>query len=109
MIQLSLLETARTDPEFCALWASVLAFRRYADDFTVGGIFEQALQLNPSLREPGPVGNLLTRLQGISWSFVILIRFFEIIGECLLISFTLRPKSYDGESLKDGNIRLVPG
>ena len=70
MIQLSLLESVRTDPEFFALWSSVLAFRRYACPDSVGMLFEQATQCAPTLRHPGPTGLLLTRLQNIGWSFV---------------------------------------
>ena len=70
MIQLSLLEPVRTDPEFFALWSSVLAFRRYACPESAGTLFDQAIELAPTLPHPGPIGLILTRLQCIGWSFV---------------------------------------
>ena len=68
LLQLSLLEKPQTDPEFFALWTSVLHFRRYANPQEAGEILAQAVELLPRRRHPGPIGLLLTRLQHIEWS-----------------------------------------
>ena len=67
MIQLSLLNAPRTDPECYALYHSLLAFRRHADFDTGSDLFHKAVELPARQRPPGPHGVLLTRLQSIHW------------------------------------------
>ena len=63
LVQLSLLESPASDPEFHALWNSVSLFRRYGQHDQAEEVMCQALELPPKHRPPGPVGLMLSRLQ----------------------------------------------
>ena len=69
-IHLALTTSTITDPEFYALWQSVLHFRRHIHpdmlDLTLG----PAAVVSAKKRKPGPGGVLLTRLEQICWTYL---------------------------------------
>lgn len=66
-IHLSLVEKPLCDPEFYALWNSLVQFRVHAIEEVSSKVFSLAAEVPPRNRKPGPYGTLLTRLQAIDW------------------------------------------
>eukprot|EP00438_Fugacium_kawagutii_P018309 Skav212458 [mRNA] locus=scaffold385:177937:193005:+ [translate_table: standard] len=67
VVQLSLIDDPRLDPEYYATWVAVQQFRRMdCHDHVVPLISEVAIT-PPRQRKPGPLGVLLSRLQELQW------------------------------------------
>ena len=77
-IQFALIEKTRSDPEYYSLWATVIAFRRYATPELAVRTLSQAHELPPRRRKPGPAGVLLSRLEAIGWKYIDNFTFVDI-------------------------------
>ena len=69
-IHLSLVEKPLCDPEFFALWNSLMQFRTHASVDLSAKVFALSAAVPSRNRKPGPCGALLTRLQAIGWQWI---------------------------------------
>ena len=69
-IQLSLTTHPTADPEYYALFSTVLLFRRNITPELMDLTLSAAAILPARKRKPGPGGVLITRLESISWSYI---------------------------------------
>ena len=71
VLQLGCVEPPTFDPQFLALWQSLMSFRKHHTPDIMSFVFEQIAQqaLGGKIR-PGPYGALFRRLQEVGWSWV---------------------------------------